>query len=1224
MANEYFEFVNQDSKNANLVQFYTHTVNNALYINFTLLNEDNLEWINSIAANNRIGFFQENILRGSSKILAAFDSEHGFRVETAPNPELVLAQYYEVKFDEELPPDQIPTPPENRGWSPIYEIEYLVYDGTNYIVSANPTAIFCFRLSDWQQGIGQKPSTGYMGVNGLVADVNNAAILTLPRGPRGESTKWTSETTLPTADQVTGDMNLFPSAVSSGLVNYYAADGTTAKTDAKAGDVARWDGSKWIFIMSLAVEGFDVSDVFADMHDGLRDATESDYGKVGIGPDGKLYRVKRTADPGHDAAGTFNAYTHAQYRGVAHNRPSNPKSGEIYYNIRVHQWYAFFVNQVVSTIDAQPITPIQALGANTVWLGEVDDVYQARHAIQDFDNTKAYYAVWNETLYVLNNSTYSAATTGTTYSYKWIESLPDDIVTKEEFNSLVMNKLLPDLPASGSRDDKILRFANDVLGWEDMPAGITAEQIARLLPTFPATGSRDNKVPRFDGNNLVWELLEGTGLTAGQLARLLPVFPTAGSRDNKVPVFSGDTLGWEVLGTGGGGLTAPQVTAIANARAEARFTDTEKTKLANAVIESALETTLAPYGLGFIGIYPRYMRLSDQLEDNIIIAFGQLHEPFDTANRVIVNFGGTIVVRTEWTPTTRFLRFSIEQASITNIRNSVSRDDQHILVEITFYKDGFQSENWVGARIIPVIINRDSAPPDINAIQSQLSRAANWADIPNDTDIPANYIIKHSGRYFGAKIAHTKTASHVAPTGDPTNWIELSNGTATLSAAQQARLLPTLPSPGSRDNKAPVFDGDSLVWEVLSSSGLTSGQLARLLPALPAEGSRATKIPRFVGDTLTWQAIDWEGVLARSDTFIRASAPNNSFGVDGNKWFNLANGKGYIKQSGAWAEVTDFALESELTAIRERLLPTFPATGSRNNKFPIFNNDTLNWETFPDIQTRTISWAGIANNTTVAVGTLVHHGGATFACITQHAKGATGPDGDPTNWIILTNWGGTWSNKWYPPGVFVAHAGNPYVSLQAVVQNDPQPNANNNTKWLRLNTDISALATTTALNTAIADVDKAVFAELTINENITIPQTGATAVPLTYAASLPEEHNSSGIIGRATAGNGITLKAGSYVIDVDMNVDTETSGENARTNVEFTLYSGSTLLKTKRGGYLRSLNVFNEQVANARFTINVASDATVQIRVKMLDNDTGTPTIETQTGGAVTVRRIGS
>ena len=334
------------------------------------------------------------------------------------------------------PPDRTPTPVENRGWSPLYAIDYLTFDGTTYSVVNTRQPLFAFRLADWTSGQGVKPQLGYLGINGLVGDVNDAAILQLPDGVTGtRGTIWTQETTLPTSGQVTGDMNLFPTAVASGLVNYFAADGTTAKASAEAGEVARWDGSKWRFVMVISVGGLADSGLFVDMHDGLRDATEDDYGKVGIGPDGKLYRVKRTASPGHDAAGTFTAYTHAQYRGVAHNRPSNPQENEIYYNIRVHQWYLFFRNRVVATIDAQPITPVQALGANTIWLGEVDDVYQARHAIQDFDNTKAYYAVWGETLYVLDNSTYTAATTGTTYTYQWVESFPDDIITLDELTA---------------------------------------------------------------------------------------------------------------------------------------------------------------------------------------------------------------------------------------------------------------------------------------------------------------------------------------------------------------------------------------------------------------------------------------------------------------------------------------------------------------------------------------------------------------------------------------------------------------------------------------------------------------------------------------------------------------------------------------------------------------------------------------------------------------------
>ena len=91
-----------------------------------------------------------------------------------------------------------------------------------------------------------------------------------------------------------------------------------------------------------------------------------------------------------------------------------------------------------------------------------------------------------------------------------------------------------------------------------------------------------------------------------------------------------------------------------------------------------------------------------------------------------------------------------------------------------------------------------------------------------------------------------------------------------------------------------------------------------------------------------------------------------------------------------------------------------------------------------------------------------------------------------------------------------------------------------------------------------------------------------------------------------------------------MNVSTESSGENARSNIEFTVYNGSTLLKTKRSGYLRSLTVFDEQIASTHFTLHFASDATIQIRAKMHDNDLGAPTIATQAGGEVAVTRIGT
>ena len=52
-------------------------------------------------------------------------------------------------------------------------------------------------------------------------------------------------------------------------------------------------------------------------------------------------------------------------------------------------------------------------------------------------------------------------------------------------------KLLPDLPSTGSRENKVVKFDGDVLGWED---DIDATPVAKLLPDLPDEGIRNNKI----------------------------------------------------------------------------------------------------------------------------------------------------------------------------------------------------------------------------------------------------------------------------------------------------------------------------------------------------------------------------------------------------------------------------------------------------------------------------------------------------------------------------------------------------------------------------------------------------------------------------------------------------------------------------------------------------------------------------------------------------------
>ena len=66
-------------------------------------------------------------------------------------------------------------------------------------------------------------------------------------------------------------------------------------------------------------------------------------------------------------------------------------------------------------------------------------------------------------------------------------------------------RLLPNLPAAGDRDGKIMKFADDVLTWVADTVGATAAQIALLLPELPAAGSRDGKIPKFNNDDLEWQ-----------------------------------------------------------------------------------------------------------------------------------------------------------------------------------------------------------------------------------------------------------------------------------------------------------------------------------------------------------------------------------------------------------------------------------------------------------------------------------------------------------------------------------------------------------------------------------------------------------------------------------------------------------------------------------------------------------------------------------------------
>ena len=1195
-----------------------------------------------------------------------------------------------------------------------------------------------------------------------------------------------------------------------------------------------------------------------------------------------------------------------------------------------------FVNQVVGTIDAQPITPVQALGANTVWLGEVDDVYQARHAIQDFDNTKAYYAVYGETLYVLNNSTYTAATTETTYAYRWIEILPDDVVTTAELEATVMDKLLPTYPAAGSRNDKIAKFDGDTLGWEydgkgltpqeeaqfdslvaktadllletretwvaatdasflalpadnaqlarvragNVPQGLTgwvtdvtttdarvilvrvpvAAQLAdyrillgndnavrldafgvdatgtqyaymtstslvlqeasrirlqhhgaathtrfigmladalmaRLLPDLPAEGSRDNKVAQFEGDNLVWEALTAGGLTTGQLARLLPTPPSEGDRDEKIAQYVNDVLTWKAIEgfvteetfrdyrphTPERGDTLPvrlepQGTFILQETSHwsdklypfypvgreiviggrtfndigtievslsSELTPFESTDNPNPAIFSATRvagiymrsTNVTATEAGYAwrpkivldrALFPssggtyNYSGLSIRMRVGYE-GFGQYHHAslFHSAfNRDGDNISGAGAVTEIVAGGRTYVCFVPDNSNFhwRQFLGNAANNNAEISFQILKSKSAspvfpptdpqFLSDDpttaWVdGTEFVTGLYEGDAnghpvpriLPPlalwnDVVARSDTYIRAADpqarfgvdgnkWFNLANGkgyikqggtwveaadfalqseiASVPAmernapyhwyatgflppsgsslfggsgsiERISENSVIFYGAEnlLAHrdgsrllfridgvASTSSTAAAGGSvkvsvvdsrnakteigtldltgsdttdlpftfegevtalPGNAVRIafeSTGiptsnlnTWTVSNIKVGatvitnRFLPPLPAEGSRDNKAAIFDGDNLVWETLMSGGLTSGQLARLLPALPAEGSRNDKILRFADNVLGWE---------------------------------------------------DLAAMGLSSAQIARLLPTLPAEGSRNDKFPIFQNDTLMWENFPTITTIAGEWNTIAARTTIAIGTLVRHGGNYYGCIVTHTKSSNGPDGDPTNWQLLSAYQGVWAAGYYHAGSITVRGAGLYLALHNVGNTDPAPDASTNVKWLQIN-----------------NVEPpARYIELTVNASIAISNdVNVAAVPLTYASALAKSNENTDFLSRNANGNQITLAAGSYELDTHIVIN-QGGRDSARSTYTVQIFNGATMIDEKTYlDYLRGEAAINLQSVSSSHIFTLSGNANIQVRIKKASTENSGRDFTTAAGGSVIVKRL--
>jgi len=124
-----------------------------------------------------------------------------------------------------------------------------------------------------------------------------------------------------------------------------------------------------------------------------------------------------------------------------------------------------------------------------------------------------------------------------------------------------------------------------------------------------------------------------------------------------------------------------------------------------------------------------------------------------------------------------------------------------------------------------------------------------------------------------------------------------------------------------------------------------------LLPTFPAAGRRDKKVPKFDGNTLGWEpdATGPPGIVL-SDEDPQDTGPAAPGGGDKASRDDHVHQAPWASLTGIPARVGKFSAadETKLDSLdATRLLPTFPAAGSRDGKAPIFDGDALGWETAP-------------------------------------------------------------------------------------------------------------------------------------------------------------------------------------------------------------------------------------------------------------------------------------
>lgn len=158
-------------------------------------------------------------------------------------------------------------------------------------------------------------------------------------------------------------------------------------------------------------------------------------------------------------------------------------------------------------------------------------------------------------------------------------------------------------------------------------------------------------------------------------------------------------------------------------------------------------------------------------------------------------------------------------------------------------------------------------------------------------------------------------------------------------------LLPTLPATGSRDNKAPIFNGNTLGWETITAGtglGADIPNGADLNDAAYRSAGMRPGFGNYTNGPAFGTASQWVlSIIVESANEVTQYAQEVNRTAGNRERVRIWNGTTWT----AWTDTTPSGGGGGLTPAQlARLLPTLPAEGSRDNKVPKFAGNTLGWE----------------------------------------------------------------------------------------------------------------------------------------------------------------------------------------------------------------------------------------------------------------------------------------